>query len=184
MLDRSFFERPAEDVAKDLIGCVLVHRLSSGRILKSVISETEAYVGEHDLASHASKGRTPRTNVMYGPAGHAYVYLIYGMYELFNVVTSVEGDPQAVLIRAGIPLNALRKDLKGPGKFSLGMAITRAKNSTSLTQKSFHFERYRKPTRVQKTPRIGVPYAGAWRDKELRFVGSFDGSERVVTFPI
>jgi DNA-3-methyladenine glycosylase len=174
MLDRSFYERSAEEVARDLIGCVLVHRLRSGRILKSVVTETEAYVGEHDLASHASKGRTPRTSVMYGPPGRAYVYLIYGMYELFNVVTSSVGDPQAVLIRAGIPLSALRKDLNGPGKFSLGMGITRAENSSSLIRRSFHFERHRKPLRVQKAPRIGVDYAGVWRDKKLRFVGFFD----------
>src|SRR3954454_6922930 len=94
-----FYARPAVDVARDLVGTVLVRRYR-GKSYRARIVETEAYIGPHDLASHASKGRTARTDVMFGPPGRAYVYLIYGMHEMLNVVTSVEGDPQAVLIRA------------------------------------------------------------------------------------
>src|SRR5262245_5968976 len=103
-LRRSFYARPALDVAQDLIGKILVRRID-GEEYRARIMETEAYVGTHDLACHASKGRTKRTEVMFGPPGRAYVYLIYGMYEMFNVVTSAVGDAQAVLIRGAFPLD-------------------------------------------------------------------------------
>src|SRR5262245_25980784 len=98
-LPRSFYSRPALEIASDLLGKVLVRRLN-GRNLSGKIVETEAYVGPHDLACHASKGHTPRTSVMFGPPGHAYVYMIYGFYFCLNVVTEPAGYPAAVLIRA------------------------------------------------------------------------------------
>ena len=88
-------------VARELIGKVMVHGVGEGEELRARIVETEAYVGEHDLACHAAKGRTKRTEVMYGAGGHAYVYFIYGMHEMFNVVTGPKGVAQAVLVRAG-----------------------------------------------------------------------------------
>jgi DNA-3-methyladenine glycosylase len=94
-LDRAFYQKPAEQLARDLIGKILVHRVG-GREQRGRIVETEAYVGPHDLACHASKGRTKRTEVMFGDAGHAYVYFIYGMYEMLNIVASHVGDAQAV----------------------------------------------------------------------------------------
>src|ERR1700730_4329078 len=97
-LSHSFFDRPAIELAHGLIGTVLVRR-ARGQQLRARIVETEAYVGSHDLACHASKGRTPRTEVMFGPGGHAYVYFIYGMHDMFNVVAGEADDPQAVLIR-------------------------------------------------------------------------------------
>src|ERR1700742_64545 len=103
-LGRDFFEREAGTVARGLIGKVMVHRIH-GKELRSRIVETEAYVGEHDLACHAAKGRTKRTEVMYGEGGHAYVYFIYGMHEMFNVVTGLPGNAQAVLVRAAEALS-------------------------------------------------------------------------------
>src|SRR5690349_9239131 len=114
-LPRALYSRDAETVARELVGKVLVHVIG-GKTLRARIVETEAYVGPHDLACHASKGRTTRTEVMFGEAGHAYVYFIYGMYDMLNIVTGKVGEPQAVLIRAAEPLDEWRADLSGPGK--------------------------------------------------------------------
>src|SRR3954463_16602054 len=103
-LNRSFFSREAEVVAHDLIGTILVRSESDGAERRARIVETEAYVGPHDLACHASKGRTKRTEVMFGPAGHVYVYMIYGFYFCLNAVTDYDGYPSAVLIRAIEPV--------------------------------------------------------------------------------
>ena len=99
ILKRSFYVRPTLEVARDLLGKILV-RKTGRKEIRAVITETEAYVSEDDLASHASKGRTPRTEPMYGEAGHAYIYMIYGMYHCFNIVTEKKDFPAAVLIRA------------------------------------------------------------------------------------
>lgn len=105
-LPREFYIRPAVQVARDLLGALLVRRIQ-GMILSGVITETEAYQGEEDLGCHARVGRTPRTMVMYGPAGHAYIYFTYGMHWLLNAVTGQEGEPAAVLIRALLPISGL-----------------------------------------------------------------------------
>src|SRR5512147_2864114 len=103
-LGHAFFCRDAGTLARDLIGAVLVHRMR-GREYRTRIVETEAYVVLHDLASHSSKGQTKRTEAMLGPAGHAYVYLIYGMYEMFNIVAGKRSSGQAVLVRSAEPLD-------------------------------------------------------------------------------
>src|SRR5438552_17228932 len=131
-LDRSFYVRDAIDLAPDLIGKVLVRRFR-GRTYRARIVETEAYVGEHDLACHASKGRTNRTDIMFGAAGHAYIYFIYGMYHMLNIVAAGEGDAQAVLIRAAESLDGWDADLSGPGKLARAMRLTRAGNGLDLT---------------------------------------------------
>ena len=111
-LPRSFYSRPSLDVASDLLGKVLVRRLNR-RNLTGKIVETEAYVGPHDLACHASKGHTPRTSVMFGPPGHTYVYMIYGFHFCLNVVTEPVGYPAAVLIRAAAPASSSKTVLAG-----------------------------------------------------------------------
>jgi DNA-3-methyladenine glycosylase len=179
-LEHAFYARPAIDVARDLVGAVLV-RQYRGRTYRARIVETEAYVGTHDLASHASKGRTQRTDVMFGPAGRAYVYLIYGMHEMLNVVTSVEGDPQAVLIRAGEPLEGWEADLSGPGKLARAMKITRALNAADLAGDALFFTPDPGPRpRLVAGKRVGVDYAGDWRHELLRFM---DADSRAVSKP-
>ena len=174
----SFYQRDAEKLARDLIGAVLVRR-ARGREYRARIVEAEAYVGPQDLASHSSRGRTKRTEVMFGPPGHAYVYLVYGMYEMFNIVAGKTGGGQAVLIRAAEPLDGWKAELSGPGKLTRAFKITRSANGLDLTGDSLyllHDPDYKPRTRRAK--RIGVEYAGAWKDEQLRF---FDDKSKAVT---
>ena len=166
-LPRAFYARPAAVVARELVGKILVHRTSGG-LLRARIVETEAYVGAHDLACHASKGRTPRTEVMFGPAGHAYVYLIYGMYDMFNIVTGRLGDAEAVLIRAaeGIDIDTR---LDGPGKLTRGLGITRQHNVADLCRGPIVLASGPAPVRIATGPRVNVEYAGDWARAHLRF---------------
>lgn len=169
-LGRRFFEQSAIDLSAQLIGKVLVRR-HRGKEYRARIVETEAYLGPQDLASHSSKGRTRRTEVMFGPAGRAYVYFIYGMYEMFNIVAGREGEAQAVLVRAAEPLDGWRADLSGPGKLARALHITRADNSLDLTgDRLFLLADPRSHPRVIRTKRIGVEYAKHWKDELLRFL--------------
>jgi DNA-3-methyladenine glycosylase len=139
-LPRKFYNRPTLTVARELIGARIV-RISEGVRLAGLITETEAYIGETDLACHAKAGRTPRTTIMYGPPGHAYVYFTYGNHWMLNVVTEVEGFPAAVLIRAiqpteGVEIMSARRrgrDTFGPGKLTKAMDITKSENGVDLT---------------------------------------------------
>ena len=169
-LEQSFYEQPAVALAQALIGKIIVRRVRRKEYHARIV-ETEAYVGSHDLACHASKGRTNRTEVMFGPAGRAYVYLIYGMYDMFNIVASHIDDPQAVLIRAAEPLNDWSADLSGPGKFTRSLQITREDNGVVLTGDRLHLldDPADRPQTIA-TPRIGIDYAGAWKHELLRFV--------------
>jgi DNA-3-methyladenine glycosylase len=140
LLPREFYDRPTLTVARELIGARLV-RILEGVKLVGLITEAEAYIGETDLACHAKAGRTPRTAVMYGPAGHAYVYFTYGNHWMLNVVTEREGFPAAVLIRAiqpfeGVEVMSARRsgrDTYGPGKLTQAMGITKNENAVDLT---------------------------------------------------
>ncbi len=181
-LPRSFYSRSTLDVASDLLGKVLVRRLGR-RILAGRIVETEAYVGPHDLACHASKGYTPRTSVMFGPPGHAYVYMIYGFYFCLNVVTEPEEYPAAVLIRAVEPLenvdlmrrlrnNPLRETniASGPGKLCMAMAIDKKLNREDLLGSTIWIEDRRFDSgSICTSPRVGVDYAGEYKNKPWRF---------------
>jgi len=181
-LDRSFYERPTLQVASDLIGKVLVRRLN-GRSLAGKIIETEAYIGPHDLACHASKGKTPRTTVMFGPPGVSYVYMIYGFYFCLNAVTEAEGFPAAVLIRAVEPLENVRVMRKlrhnppreidiasGPGKLCMAMSIDKGLNEANLPGRTLWVEdRNIEIEKIDTGPRIGVDYAGEYKDKPWRF---------------
>jgi DNA-3-methyladenine glycosylase len=170
ILDPIFFRRPAFELAPSLLGTILVHR-HRRRIFRARIVETEAYVGAHDLACHASKGRTRRTEIMFGPGGHAYVYLIYGMYTMLNVVASALDDPQAVLVRAAEPLDDWNADLAGPGKLTRAMRIALTDNGLDLTgDKLFLMTDPQHQPDIAATKRIGVDYSGVWKDAMLRFV--------------
>jgi len=170
-IDMSLYQRQAKDAARRLIGAIIVRKFGT-RILRGRIVETEAYLGPIDLASHASKGRTKRTEVMFASPGHAYVYLIYGMYDMFNIVVGAVGDAHAVLIRAAEPLDGWTENLSGPGKLARAFRITRADNATNLcTGDSLYLVKGpRKRPRVLTTPRIGIDYALHWKDELLRFV--------------
>jgi DNA-3-methyladenine glycosylase len=166
-LSRSFFERPTLDVARALLGKTLIFQNYRG-----IITETEAYVGEDDPACHAARGRTQRTEVMYGPAGHAYVYFIYGMYHCFNVVTEGTGFPAAVLVR-GLQIVGAEPSLHldGPGKLCRHLGMTRAHSGIDMmTTADFCFldEGY-VPTAITQTPRIGIRVG---LDKPWRFVAA------------
>jgi DNA-3-methyladenine glycosylase len=158
-LPRNFYERPTLTVARELLGCVLVHGDKRLRIV-----ETEAYVGTDDMACHAARGRrTARNEVMYGQAGHAYVYLIYGMYHCLNVVTEAVGFPSAVLIRAGDP------GAKGPGVLCREAGLTRAHNGLDLTCSELAIEPGPPAAAIVETTRVGIDYAGEWALKPWRF---------------
>src|SRR5689334_24733122 len=131
-LGPSFYRRAAEDVAREMIGTILVRRVKGERYRARIV-ETEAYLGPDDLASHASKGRTKRTEVMFGPAGHAYVYFIYGLHQMFNIITGPPGHAQAILIRAAEPLDGWDADLSGPARLARGFEIKLSDNQMDLT---------------------------------------------------
>lgn len=182
-LPRSFYHRPAVDVARDVLGKFLVHQLPNEQRIGRIV-ETEAYIGPEDRACHASRGKTKRTAVMFGPPGFAYVYLIYGMYDCFNIVTERDGFPAAVLVRALEPVSApelsaacceprrLERLASGPGKLTRFMRIDRTFNGADLCGSVLYLEDWGdtiEPQDIVVTRRINVDYAGEWKDKPLRF---------------
>lgn len=172
---REFFAQPTPIVAPALLGQVLVRQLEDGTLLRGRIVETEAYHGIEDSACHGRVGRTTRTEVMYGPPGHAYVYLIYGMYDMLNISCNEDGFPGAVLIRAvepleGIPQMAELRGLQtptknltnGPGKLCRAMAITRALHGWDMTTGEMLWVEKDKAvpeSEIVATPRINIDYA-------------------------
>jgi DNA-3-methyladenine glycosylase len=169
-LDRSFFEQSATDLGLQLPGKIMVRSLD-GVIRRARIVEVEAYLGPRDLASHSSKGRTQRTEVMFGPAGRAYVYFIYGMHFMLNVVAGVTGEAHAVLIRAAEPLDGWEADLTGPGKLARAFVIHRGFNGVELFADDLHF--LDDPTytpHVKRYRRVGIDYAKHWKNRLLRFI--------------
>ncbi|HEX2065230.1 MAG TPA: DNA-3-methyladenine glycosylase [Candidatus Thermoplasmatota archaeon] len=168
-LPRSIYARGAAEVAPALLGCILVRRLPDGTVRRARIVETEAYVGEHDLASHARAGRTPRTGVMYGPPGHAYVYFVYGVHHMLNVVCAAPGDPQAVLVRAAEPLDGWDARMSGPGLVALALQLDRSHSGDDLAEGPLTIEPGPPPRRIGTGPRVGVAYAGPWAHRRLRF---------------
>ena len=179
-LPRAFYNRPTVEVARALLGTVLVHGTTSGRIV-----ETEAYLGPQadleDRAAHSWRGITPRTRVIFGEPGHAYVYLIYGIYECLNVVAEPEGSAGCVLIRAlepvsGIPRMRRRRPgvarvehlANGPGKLTMAMGITRRHNGADFTGGSLtiHAPALTEAASIGVSPRIGIRHCADW---PLRF---------------
>jgi len=180
-LRRAFYARPTVEVAQALLGCVIRHGATAGMIV-----ETEAYIGQGDRAAHFWRGMTPRTKVIFGPPGHAYVYFIYGMHDCFNVVTEADGVPGAVLIRAVEPLTGLAEMSKrrhgipgarasvrlltnGPAKLAEALAITRAHNGSRLDRGPLTIRAWRAPRQFEigVTARIGITHCA---DLPLRFV--------------
>jgi len=177
ILPRSFYNRKAIEVARELLGKVLVHGRTAG-----IIVETEAYLGGDDLAAHSSRGITDRTRVIFGPPGHAYVYFIYGMYECLNIVAEPEGKAGCVLIRAAEPLagidlmkkrrpkaHSVPKLASGPGRLTLAFAITRTENAADVTRGPLTIRERKQPPAfdIQITPRIGIRHCADW---PLRFL--------------
>lgn len=188
-LAESFYKCDAVTLARKLLGCLLVHDTPAGRT-SGIIVDTEAYKGPADKACHSYGGRkTQRTQVMFGPPGYAYIYRIYGLYDLMNVVAAAEGVPEAVLIRSlepyeGLALMAQRRGLKefdssnkyilcsGPGKLTQALSITKQLYGTNLRGDKLFITAKRKyaDKEVAATTRINIDYAGEWQKKLWRFV--------------
>ena len=190
LLGEPFYARPGDVVAPELLGKYLLvrHGQPAAQHIARIV-ETEAYVGEDDLACHASKGLTARTSTIFGPPGHAYVYLIYGMYHMLNVVAERAGVPHAVLVRAvelidgsdGArgPDGPARTD--GPGKLTRVLGITKAQhNGASLLGPELAIHDGPAPAEVGVSARVGVAAAGAWADAPLRY---FDARSPDVSKP-
>jgi DNA-3-methyladenine glycosylase len=161
IIKKHFYTRSTLKVAQDLLGCFLVRKIGK-KIIHGRITEVEAYIGEDDLACHASKGRTPRTEIMYGHAGYAYVYMIYGMYNCLNVVTEKKDFPAAVLIRSIQIEGVEHKKTNGPGKLCRFLKIDRKLNNLDMTVgEGLWIEMGNKIDfkSIKKSKRIGVDYA-------------------------
>lgn len=168
-LPRSFYGREVAEVARALIGCAIVHGERAAMIV-----ETEAYGGPDDLASHARFGKTARNAAMFGPPGHAYVYLCYGTHQMFNVSTGEDGRASAVLIRAVAPVLGIDGDAavgRGPGKLTTALGIDRGHNLLDLTaaEAALWLAGLAQPPGLNVGPRVGVGYAGEWANAPLRF---------------
>jgi DNA-3-methyladenine glycosylase len=174
-LPRAFYERPTEEVARDLLGKVIVRRTERLEILTARIVEVEAYLGLADAASHARRGPTPRSAIMFGAPGHAYVYFVYGMHHCLNFVTERQGVAGAVLIRAAEPGDAgtAATTLRGPGKLCRGLAITIADKGVDLCAQGAGLQVIddgEPGPRVARSARIRVDYSGPrWSRRLLRF---------------
>ena len=178
--DRAWFDRPAAAVAPDLLGSLLIHESPRGRVVGRIV-EVEAYQGPEDLAAHSSRGLTPRNAVMFGPPGHLYVYLVYGLHHCANVVCGPGDKPEAVLLRAaeiieGLPLARVRRGrvpderlAAGPGNLGAAFGIDRELNGVDLLAGSVRLGLGERPARMERTARVGVDYAGDWASRPLRF---------------
>lgn len=189
-LPRAFYARPVLQVARATIGKILVHEGPQGRVSGRIV-EAEAYRGPQDRAAHSFGGRrTARTEVMFGPPGYAYVFFVYGMHWHVNIVTTAVDAPEAVLIRAvepleGIELMARRRGLaperreltNGPGKLCQAFGIDASLYAADLTRRVLYLTEG-PASKVARSKRIGVDYAGAWADKPWRF---YDPDSRFVS---
>jgi DNA-3-methyladenine glycosylase len=170
MLPRRFYDRDTTLVARELLGKHLVHVVDGVRRVGRIV-ETEAYLGPHDLAAHSARGLTARTRPMFGPPGHAYVYLVYGMHWCMNVVTEREGHASAVLLRALEPVAHLEGRSQGPALLCKAMGIDGRLTGSDLLSEALHIVDPRDAAEIVivKRPRIGVDYARHWARRLLRF---------------
>ena len=165
ILLRGFFDRPAHLLARELLGTMLVRRYDDSE-QRFLVTETEAYLGPHDLACHSARGRTPRTEIMFGPPGTLYIFLVYGLHLMLNIVAGPQGAGAAVLIRSA-------GTVQGPGRLGKALALSMCLNGKPADRATgFWFEeRAVRPRRIVATPRIGVDYAGPrWSGRKLRFI--------------
>lgn len=170
-LARTFYDRDTTLVARALLGKYLIHKCNNTEHIARIV-EVEAYLGQHDLAAHSSKGVTPRTRIMFGPPGFAYVYMIYGIHHCFNVVTEQAGHGTAVLIRAAQPVNNITLKTNGPGLLCKAMSIDKSLNGADLLSNHFYIASDLTQSdnhTIVARPRIGVHYAKEWADRPLRF---------------
>ncbi len=173
ILSRSFFARCTPSVARELLGKILTRRLPDGTRIAAPITETEAYDGFDDRASHAHRAKTTRNAVMFGPPGYTYLYLCYGIHWMLNLTTREAGYPAAVLVRATAVVS-------GPGRLTRHFALTGKQNALPLRPASGIWIEQKeidpvRPGSVRAMPRVGVDYAGAeWRAKPWRFVWTPD----------
>jgi DNA-3-methyladenine glycosylase len=181
-LPRRFFAEPALVVAPRLLGTILVRR-DGDSMRRARIIEVEAYLGPKDLASHSSKGRTARTEVMFGPPGRAYVYFIYGMHFMLNIVVGQEGQAEAILVRGAEPLDDWDVDLRGPGRVARAFGVTRDDNGRELTERDFHLvgdQSYR--PHIVRRKRVGIDYARHWKDRLLRYIDAANPAAKRLRF--
>ncbi|WP_337173409.1 DNA-3-methyladenine glycosylase [Paludisphaera sp.] len=172
ILPREFYDRMADEVAPDLLGMHLVRTIGDEVMIGRIV-EAEAYLGPHDLAAHASKGRTKRTSVMFGPPGHAYVYLIYGMHHCLNAVAGPGDHASAVLLRAVEPVSGIEGATNGPGRLCRSMRIDLSLYGHDLTEGELVIARPPEGPgtfEIERGPRVGVDYAKDWVDTPLRFM--------------
>jgi len=181
LADRAWFDRPAAEVAPDLLGAILLYDAPDGRVAGRIV-EVEAYQGPEDRAAHSWHGRTPRNAVMFGPPGHLYVYLVYGIHCCANIVCGPGGKPEAVLLRAaaitvGADLARRRRGevpverlASGPGNLAAAFGIDRSLNGSDLLAGPIRLARGPRPARIVRTPRVGVDYAGPWASRPLRYL--------------
>lgn len=169
-LPRSFYAQHTQIVAETLLGKYLVYKTPGLERIGKIV-EVEAYLGQHDLACHSSKGITKRTEIMFGPPGYAYVYLIYGMYHCLNVVTEREGIGSAVLLRAIEPIKNITERTQGPGLLTKAMGINHSLNGHDFLSEDFFITTpdTQEPFTIIQRPRIGIPYAKQWANELLRF---------------
>ena len=182
-LKRAFYQRDAVTVARDLLGSVLVFAPTGEAPRAARIVETEAYGGPEDRACHASRGLTKRTKTLLGPAGRAYIYLIYGMYDCFNVVCGGEGQRgHAVLVRGVEPLLGIDHHARtdGPGRLSMAYGLTRTWDAKSLLSRELFLANGDPPAAIEASPRVGVAYAGEHAERPWRF---FDPDSTHVSRP-
>lgn len=178
--ERAWFDRPAEELAPELLGALLIHDTVRGRIAGRIV-EVEAYQGPEDLAAHSARGRTPRNAVMFGPPGHLYVYFIYGLHHCANVVCGPGDKPEALLLRGALLVEgqdlarSRRGDVPaarlaaGPGNLAAAFGIDRGLDGADLLTGPVRLAPAASPASFTRAPRIGVAYAGDWAARPLRF---------------
>ena len=172
IIKKNFFDHDSHEVAKKLLGQVLIRKFPNGELAKGIIVEVEVYQGFADLASHAAKKITKRNQVMYGEPGYYYIYLIYGMYHCLNIVTEEAGYPAAILIRALKPISDTRKSFRGivkqenfslangPGKLCRWLEIDTSMNNTPVDSSDLFLEISQPAKNIISCERVGVSYSG------------------------